>query len=91
MTDYERWMDAFDHAWHQPQETSTLPCPCCSAKAVTLVYIIHSVDDRTGMSAFWCNECLHGAPPNTGHLPEDFIGTLSGEEKVPNYSVITPD
>jgi hypothetical protein len=85
-SELDRWADAFDSAWNDPQIVSNLKCPTCSAEGeLHLLYVLDDVEASHGMFAFWCAVCLTGFPPGIGMVPEGAQRFRRGEESVPNY------
>ncbi|WP_460663005.1 hypothetical protein [Kribbella swartbergensis] len=91
MTEFERWLGAFDAAWRAPENLAKLECPACGHRCLILVYVVDGVDDTQGVSSFWCGQCLRGLPPQVGALPDGLAGTLRREAEVPNYRLVVDE
>lgn len=89
-TPYQRWMDAYSLAHHQPTSLPTLGCPNCGAHNLRLEFEIKDPCAAYGTAYFWCNTCLTGPMPTPAPLPPRASTTPWGTLNPPNYSII-PD
>jgi hypothetical protein len=85
----DRWDAVFGRAWKNPRKVGGLRCPACGSRALNLLYVLDELDAPRGMSAFWCGDCLTGLPPNPRSVPEGAERVVRGEERVPDYRVVT--
>lgn len=84
----ERWIQVFNVAHADPAALGGLACPSCGDRALRLVYLISSLDDTTGIFAFWCDGCLNGLAPNAFRVPPKGALVLSDEFDLPDYTVV---
>lgn len=89
--EFNRWAEAFDRTWNDPDSIDGLWCPTCSTPALNLVYVVDELEASHGMFAFWCGACLTGFPPGVGPVAGGARRIRRGEESVPNYRLVVDE
>ncbi|NEA32818.1 hypothetical protein [Streptomyces sp. SID13031] len=87
-TPYERWIDAYMVAHHDPQSVPTQPCPACGEHRLRLEFEVRDPCADHGTAYFWCNACLIGPMPATAPLPPHARTTPWGTLNPPNYKIV---
>jgi hypothetical protein len=87
-TPYQRWMDAYTVAHHQPDSVPRLACPNCGAHQLRLEFEVKDPCATHGTAYFWCNTCLTGPMPVPAPLPPHARTTPWGTLNPPNYSIV---
>jgi hypothetical protein len=87
--EFQLWCETFDRAWKDPHLLDELECPSCGSGGLNLLYILDDLGAPNGMFAFWCGACLTGFPPGIGPVPDGAQRIRRGDERVPNYRLIT--
>jgi hypothetical protein len=87
-TPYERWIDAYMVAHHQPDALADQPCPDCGARQLRLEFEVRDPCATQGTAYFWCNSCLTGPMPASAPLPPNAKTTPWGTLNPPNYSIV---
>jgi hypothetical protein len=88
---FERWLDAFESAYQNPQAVSAVACPACGHQALTMVFVVEEAGETRAIVAFWCNDCLRGLPANTTVVPQGTQAVVRGTESIPNYDLVPDD
>lgn len=89
-TQYERWMDAYMVAHHQPEAVATQPCPSCGEPRLQLEFEVRDPCATYGTAYFWCNACLKGPMPTKAPLPPQAKPAPWGTLNPPNFTIV-PD
>jgi hypothetical protein len=87
-TPFERWMDSYALAHHQPDSLPTLACPSCGTHALRLEFEVKDPCAAYGTAYFWCDNCLTGPMPAPAPIPPGTKTTPWGSLNPPNYSII---
>lgn len=88
-SEYERWSNLFELAWHDPRGVDRLACPSCGSSRIRFVYLADPGLTTTGMFALWCSSCLRGFPPGYGPIPDGAtVWDFSRRKTIPNYATV---
>ena len=87
--EFNRWMDEYEHAYSEPRGIGGQSCPNCKAKSLRLVFVVRSPLDEFGVAVFWCSSCMLGLVPLKASVAVNGVVVVEGEEKIPNYALVT--
>jgi hypothetical protein len=92
VSDFSRWMNAYERLYDNPSELSTTPCPSCAVRgSLRLIFVVGGSDPETALAKFWCDACLVGLVPLRAPLPPHGERVAKGYENVPNYRLVVAE
>jgi hypothetical protein len=82
---FDNWLDAFQLAFHAPDDVPQMACPNCGTKSLHLRFVFLGDQTRTPYAAFWCNSCLEGLPTLPSEVADGCHPVRSMDADIPRY------